>query len=91
MQLTDVELMALIKRVDPRAIRIPPGVRAIADELCKILAAPAVAQPLTDEQHSALLTVLECADTSERHRTNQAWINLREAIASARALLANGA
>lgn len=31
--LTDEELLALIKQVDPRAVRIPPGVRAIADAL----------------------------------------------------------
>jgi hypothetical protein len=43
---------------------------------------------MSDEQRKALLAVLECADTSERHRTNQAWLNLREAIDAARALLA---
>lgn len=33
MELTDDELFALIKQVDPRAVRIPPGIRAIADAL----------------------------------------------------------
>lgn len=31
--LTDEELFALIKHADPRAVRIPPGIRAIADAL----------------------------------------------------------
>ena len=46
------------------------------------------ARELSDEQQSALLKVLELADREERHRTNQAWLNLRESIASARVILA---
>ena len=43
---------------------------------------------LSADQQSALLTVLELADREERHRTNQAWLNLREGIDNARARLA---
>jgi hypothetical protein len=75
-----------IARVEPECEHARNLRALLAEQSGEHEAAPQAG--LTDEQRKALLAVLECADTSERHRTNQAWLNLREAIDAARALLA---
>jgi len=60
-----------------------PAVEAAIEKIREELA-EARARRIAGER-AALLRVLELADTLERHRTNQAWLNLREAVDVARA------
>jgi hypothetical protein len=55
--MTDNELFALIKRVDPRAMRIPPGIRKIADEIERA-AREAVLKEITEAFHASVVAAL---------------------------------